>query len=103
MKNLILFAVIITIMSGFRVYDPNCSTGIEDLSPGIHILDKEKPINSLDELKEDLADQEIFIPRIPQYMVIDKLGNVIENNALRPSDQQELYNQLSELLKYTDS
>ena len=51
------------------------------------------------ELKEDLVNQGYFIPRLPQYMVIDKTGNVVENNALKPSSGEELYSQLQDLLK----
>jgi thiol-disulfide isomerase/thioredoxin len=51
-----------------------------------------------DSLKKDLINQTIFIPRIPQYMIISRVGQVIENNALRPSDGEKLYNQLSGLI-----
>ena len=50
-------------------------------------------------LKADLIDKGIFIPMIPQYMIVGKDGEMIENSALRPSDGDELYNQLKEILK----
>jgi len=52
-----------------------------------------------DTLKKDLINQNIFIPMIPQYMVISKDGHVIENKAYRPSDGEKLYTQLKELIK----
>lgn len=50
-------------------------------------------------LKADLIDKGIFIPMIPQYMIIGKDGALIENSALRPSSGEELYKQLKETLK----
>jgi hypothetical protein len=35
---------------------------------------------------------------IPQYMIINKEGIVIENRALKPSDGEKLYTQLDSLL-----
>ena len=35
---------------------------------------------------------------IPQYMIINEEGIVIEKRALRPSDGEKLYNQLDSLL-----
>lgn len=49
-----------------------------------------------DSLKKDLTQKKIFIPRIPQYIIISKSGKVLENNAFRPSDGQKLYDQLRE-------
>ena len=40
----------------------------------------------------------IFIPRIPQYLIIGKDGEVIENDALRPSNEEDLYTQLKNSL-----
>jgi thiol-disulfide isomerase/thioredoxin len=52
-----------------------------------------------DSLKKDLINQNIFIPRIPQYMLMSTDGHIIENNALRPSDGEKLYDQLKGLSK----
>jgi hypothetical protein len=49
-------------------------------------------------LKADLVDKGIFIPMIPQYMIVGREGEIIENNAQRPSSGEELYNQLKESL-----
>ena len=51
-------------------------------------------------LKADLVNKEIFIPIIPQYMIVDASGKVIENNALRPSNGEELFNQLKMKLNH---
>lgn len=51
-----------------------------------------------DELKADLTDREIFFPMIPQYIVINDEGSVVENRALRPSDGVRLHHQLDSLL-----
>lgn len=51
-----------------------------------------------DVLKRDLTEQNIFIPRIPQYMIVGKDGHVVENNALRPSDGEMLYTQLNKYI-----
>jgi thiol-disulfide isomerase/thioredoxin len=51
-----------------------------------------------DELKADLIKQNIFIPIIPQYMIIGKDGKVIDNKALRPSDGEKLFSQLDSML-----
>jgi thiol-disulfide isomerase/thioredoxin len=51
-----------------------------------------------DTLKADLTERKIFIPRIPQYMIVDKDGHVTENNALRPSDGEKLYEQLKSVV-----
>lgn len=50
-------------------------------------------------LKADLIDKEIFIPMIPQYLIITKEGLVVTNKANRPSDGIKLYKQLDSLLK----
>jgi thiol-disulfide isomerase/thioredoxin len=47
-----------------------------------------------DSLKKDLIRKQIFIPRIPQYLIINQNGIVVENNALRPSNGQKLYDQI---------
>jgi len=52
-----------------------------------------------DELKEDLVKREIFIPMIPQYIIMNKEGSVMENKALKPSDGENLFNQLKNLLE----
>ena len=51
------------------------------------------------DLKEDLVKHEVFIPMIPQYLIINKKGIVIENKALKPSDGEKLFNQLKDLLE----
>ncbi len=50
-------------------------------------------------LKADLIDKGIFIPMIPQYLIINQEGLVVTNKANRPSDGIKLYNQLDSLLK----
>jgi thiol-disulfide isomerase/thioredoxin len=45
-------------------------------------------------LKNDLIQLKIFRPSLPQYMVVDKSGNILLNNALRPSDGARLFKQL---------
>jgi len=50
-------------------------------------------------LKADLIDKGIFIPMIPQYMIVGEEGEIIKNSALRPSSGKELYKQLKETLK----
>jgi thiol-disulfide isomerase/thioredoxin len=47
-----------------------------------------------DSLKMDLTGHKIFIPAIPQFMIMDKNGKVVENNALRPSKGDTLFVQL---------
>ena len=49
--------------------------------------------------KADLVEKGIFIPMIPQYMIVGRDGKIIENSALRPSSGEELFNQLKEALK----
>ncbi len=49
-------------------------------------------------LKADLIDKGIFIPMIPQYMIVGKDGKIINNKALRPSSGNDLYRQLQEAL-----
>jgi len=49
-------------------------------------------------LKADLMNKGIFIPMIPQYMIVNQKGEVLTNKALRPSSGKELYNQLDSLL-----
>ncbi|MFC2138795.1 TlpA family protein disulfide reductase [Bacteroidota bacterium] len=53
-----------------------------------------------DELKSDLVNKGIFIPMIPQYMIINEKGVVIENNACRPSEGEKLYTQLNNFLGF---
>ena len=50
-------------------------------------------------LKADLIDKGIFIPMIPQYLIINEEGLVVTNKANRPSDGMKLYNQLDSLLR----
>lgn len=52
-----------------------------------------------DELKLDLVNRKIFIPMIPQYMIINKEGIVIDNKALKPGDGEMLFDQLKKLLE----
>jgi thiol-disulfide isomerase/thioredoxin len=47
-----------------------------------------------DSLKNDLSDKKIFIPIIPQFMIMDKRGQIVDNKALRPSNGDSLYIQL---------
>jgi thiol-disulfide isomerase/thioredoxin len=48
-----------------------------------------------DSLKNDLSDKKIFIPMIPQFMIMDKHGQIVDNKALRPSNGNSLYIQLT--------
>jgi thiol-disulfide isomerase/thioredoxin len=52
-----------------------------------------------EKLKEDLVNQGVFIPMIPQYIIINKEGLVLDNKALKPSDGENLFNQLKNLLQ----
>jgi thiol-disulfide isomerase/thioredoxin len=49
-----------------------------------------------DSLKNELSDKKIFIPIIPQFMIMDKRGQIVDNKALRPSNGDSLYLQLTE-------
>ena len=49
-------------------------------------------------LKADLIDKGIFIPMIPQYMIVNREGEVVTNKANRPSEGIKLYMQLDSLL-----
>jgi thiol-disulfide isomerase/thioredoxin len=51
-----------------------------------------------EQLKKDLSEKKIFIPLIPQYLIVDKTGKVLENNALRPSTGDSLKQQIKKLL-----
>ncbi|PLX20250.1 MAG: hypothetical protein C0599_09410 [Salinivirgaceae bacterium] len=46
----------------------------------------------------DLTRKGIYIPGLPQYIIIGKDGNLIENKALKPSTGEKLHNQLKEKL-----
>jgi len=59
---------------------------------GYHVRLNEK-------LKDDLVKQGVFFPRIPQHIIINKFGKVLENQTKRPSEKEKLYNQLLDLLK----
>jgi len=50
-------------------------------------------------LKNDLVDRGVFIPIIPQYIIMSNNGKVITNKALRPSDGDSLYAQLKNFIK----
>ncbi len=62
-----------------------------------HLEGKHLRLDSV--LKADLIDKGIFIPMIPQYIIVDEKGKVVTNKALRPSSGKELYAQLDSLLK----
>ena len=51
------------------------------------------------DLKADLTDEGLFVPLIPQYMIMSSWGEIVENRALRPSDSEKLYAQVEELLR----
>lgn len=51
-----------------------------------------------DSLKKDLTEQKIFIPLIPQFMIMDKSGRIAENSALHPSNGDTLYIQLKKYI-----
>lgn len=50
------------------------------------------------QLQRDLIDRRVYNPRIPQFMVMDSNGLILEKNALRPSDGEKLIQQLNRLL-----
>ncbi len=49
-------------------------------------------------LKYDMRDKGIDTQRLPQYLLVDKEGHVLEKNTLRPSAGSELYIQIESLL-----
>jgi thiol-disulfide isomerase/thioredoxin len=53
-------------------------------------------------LQRDLIDEEVFIPRIPQFMILDSTGSVLIKQALKPSAGNALHKQLTEALKFGD-
>jgi thiol-disulfide isomerase/thioredoxin len=54
------------------------------------------------QLQRDLIDQKVFIPRVPQFMIIDSAGTVLNHQALKPSDGKALQSQLSAILDQGD-
>jgi thiol-disulfide isomerase/thioredoxin len=53
-------------------------------------------------LQRDLIDERAFVPRIPQFMIMDSTGRVLEKQALKPSSGKALQNQLTEVLDLTE-
>jgi thiol-disulfide isomerase/thioredoxin len=51
-----------------------------------------------DSLKKDLTRQKIFIPLIPQFMIMDKYGKIVENSAFRPCNGDTLLIQLKKYI-----
>jgi thiol-disulfide isomerase/thioredoxin len=49
-------------------------------------------------LQRSLIDRKVYNPRIPQFMIMDSSGVILEKNALRPSDGDKLQQQLVQLL-----
>lgn len=49
-------------------------------------------------LQKDLIDNNLFLPLIPQFMIIDSTGRVLNKDAKRPSNGEELNSQLIETL-----
>lgn len=49
-------------------------------------------------LYSDMAKRLIFIPIIPQYLIVGKDGEIIEKDAKRPSAGEELNKQIGEAL-----
>jgi thiol-disulfide isomerase/thioredoxin len=49
-------------------------------------------------LQRDLIDNGLFIPMIPQFMIIDSTGKVLEKSAKRPSNGEALCKQFIETL-----
>ncbi|MEZ5069567.1 MAG: redoxin family protein [Bacteroidales bacterium] len=49
-------------------------------------------------LQRSLIDEKLFLPLIPQFMIIDSAHRVLEKNALRPSDLDSLKLQMTMLL-----
>lgn len=47
-----------------------------------------------DSLKMDLSNAKIFYPVIPQFMIMNKEGIIVENRAFRPSNGDSLFIQL---------
>ena len=53
-------------------------------------------------LQRDLIDQRAFVPRIPQFMIMDSTGRVLDKQALKPSSGKALQSQLTEMLNLID-
>lgn len=51
-----------------------------------------------DDLKTDLVKFGVFIPMIPQYILINSDGKVVKNRTMRPSDGERLFVQIDSLL-----
>lgn len=49
-------------------------------------------------LQRDLIDEKIYVPRIPQFMIMDSTGRVLEVQAMMPSMGNDLQKQLTEAL-----
>lgn len=49
-------------------------------------------------LMTDMARRLIFIPIIPQYVIVGKDGKILDKDAKRPSAGEELYKQIGEAL-----
>ena len=54
------------------------------------------------ELQRDLIDEKILVPRIPQFMIIDSSGTVLNRQALKPCDVKALQSQLTAILHLED-
>ena len=50
------------------------------------------------DLLKDLIDNDLFLPLVPQFMIMDSTGRVLDKNAKRPSNGEGLNNQLIETL-----
>jgi thiol-disulfide isomerase/thioredoxin len=77
------------------------SIGIESKKESIQRLIEKHELNGIhlfDPSKEKELKDAYSVSGIPHYVLIDKLGNIIESFAMKPSNPQ-LYNQIDNLLK----
>ena len=49
-------------------------------------------------MQRDLIDKNYYIPRIPQFMIMDSTGAILEKSALKPSDGSALQQQILKIL-----
>jgi thiol-disulfide isomerase/thioredoxin len=77
------------------------SIGIESKKESIQRLIEKHELNGIhlfDPSKEKELKDAYSVSGIPHYVLIDKLGNIIESFAMKPSNPK-LYNQIDNLLK----
>jgi thiol-disulfide isomerase/thioredoxin len=49
-------------------------------------------------LQRNLINEEVYVPRIPHFMIMDSAGSVLVKQAMQPSDGVALQKQLTEAL-----